>query len=78
MGSLKSSIVLMRAINKNASRESIIIAFNDDVQLVEMLLSYLLHNHCIEQNRDSKSGWLVTGKGKGWISEYRVKPATAA
>jgi hypothetical protein len=56
MGSLNCSLVPMHAIDKNASRESIIIAFNDDVQLVEMLLSYLLHNCCIERNRNRKSG----------------------
>jgi predicted transcriptional regulator len=74
MGSLNCSLVPMHAIDKNASRESIIIAFNDDVQLVEMLLSYLLHNCCIERNRNRKSGWAVTGKGLSWIRQYGEKP----
>jgi hypothetical protein len=64
-------------IKKKASRESINIALNGDVQLVEMLLSYLLHNQCIERNRDCKSGWAVTGKGRGWISDYGEKSITA-
>jgi predicted transcriptional regulator len=70
MGSLQSSIILMRAIQRNKSRASINAAFNGDVQLVNMLLSYLLHNHCIERESNSKSKWTVTLKGTNWISQY--------
>jgi predicted transcriptional regulator len=70
MGSLQSSIILMHAIQRNKSRASINATFNGDVQLVDMLLSYLLHNHCIERESNSKSEWTVTLKGTKWISQY--------
>jgi hypothetical protein len=70
LGSLKSSIVLMRAINRNASSDSILVIFENDFQLVAMLESYLLHNGCIEQDLASKSGWIVTSIGQGWIDRH--------
>jgi hypothetical protein len=70
MGSLKGSIVLMRAINKDKSRHSIDAAFDGDIQLVDMLWSYLRHNQCIEKDSASENGWKVSIKGKHWISEY--------
>jgi hypothetical protein len=75
MGSLQSSITLMRAIQKKKSRASIDAAFEGDIQLVDMLLSYLMHNHCIEIDSNSKSEWTVTLKGTGWISRYSYPPA---
>jgi predicted transcriptional regulator len=70
MGSLQSSIILMRAIQRKKNRASINATFNGDVQLVNMLLSYLRHNHCIERDSNSKSEWTVTLKGTDWISRY--------
>jgi hypothetical protein len=75
MGSLKSSIVLLRAIHKNGSRESITAVFNGDVQLVQMLWSYLQHNYCIELDSNSSSGWKVSGKGMYWINRYGGSPS---
>jgi predicted transcriptional regulator len=77
MGSLQSSIILMRAIQEKKSRASINTIFNGDIQLVNMLLSYLRHNHCIEIDSNSKSEWAVTSKGKGWISRYSYTPTLA-
>ena len=77
MGSLQSSVILMRAIRRKKSRASINTTFNGDVQLVDMLLSYLLHNHCIERDSNSKSEWTVTLKGTGWISRYSYIPTLA-
>jgi hypothetical protein len=75
MGSLKSSIVLMLAINKDKNRQSIDAAFNGDIQLVNMLWSYLLHNDCIEQSLTAKYGWKVSTKGKRWMSQYSEVPS---
>jgi hypothetical protein len=75
MGSLKSSIVLMRAIDKDKSRHAINAAFDSDIQLVDMLWSYLWHNQCIEENSASKNGWKVTSEGKRWISKYGQVPS---
>ena len=74
MGSLQSSIVLMKAISKDKSRDSINAAFDNDIQLVDMLWSYLRHNQCIERNSSSKNGWKVSVKGNLWISEYGKMP----
>jgi hypothetical protein len=61
----------MSAIQNKESRASIDgTVFSDDLQLVEMLLSYLHHNQCIKQDVESNSGWAVTEKGKGWIGKY--------
>jgi predicted transcriptional regulator len=70
MGSLKSSVVLMSAIENKKSKASISKVFCGDFQLVEMLLLYLHHNHCIKEQGDSKCGWVVTEKGKDWIEKY--------
>lgn len=64
----------MRAINKDKSRNSINAAFDGDIQLVNMLWSYLLHNDCIEQSADSQNGWKVSIKGKRWIGRHSEEP----
>lgn len=70
MGALKSSIQLMHLMHEKNSSASINAAFDGDTQLVSMLWSYLLHNHCIERNSVDKSGWVVSSKGEKWIQDY--------
>jgi hypothetical protein len=57
----------MQAISSNKSRQSIDAIFDGDIQLVDMLWSYLQHNHCIEKDLASENGWKVTQKGNRWI-----------
>lgn len=73
MGSLKSSMILMCAIEKNASMSSIDAIFNGDAHLVDMLCSYLLHNQCIERSATSNNGWVVLAQGRNWLSLYGEK-----
>jgi len=57
----------MRCLESGQCKSEVIVEFEGDKQLVDMWMSFLLHNKWMEKTIDE---WVVTEKGREWKSKY--------
>lgn len=65
LGGLRNAVYVLQCLEKGLTRKEIVEVFQNDEQLVDVWLSFLLQYHWIEQV-DSLDEWAVTAEGKKW------------
>lgn len=70
LSGLKQAVNIMDCITAGQTKDQIAIALGGDVQLVEMWLSFLQHNHWMIEGA---GGWSVTAKGAMWSKSELAK-----
>jgi len=58
----------MKCLSAGQYPEQIVDKFDGDKQLVDLWMSFLIHNKCIQNPVDHR--WIVTEKGKEWMKKY--------
>ena len=63
LAGLKQAAYVMECLVIGQSKEDIVRRLEGDKQLVDMWISFLRHNHWIEE---TVKGWSITTKGAAW------------
>ncbi|HEU4605112.1 MAG TPA: hypothetical protein VFS46_02620 [Nitrososphaera sp.] len=66
LAGLKQATYVMQCLIKGQSKEDITVALGNDEQLVNMWISFLRHNHWIDEGLN---GWSITAKGRTWCGK---------
>lgn len=71
LSGLKAANYILNCVIRGESKDEIVKQFEGDEQLVDIWMSFIKHNHWIEQNEFQE--WFVTEKGKSWASKLDGK-----
>ena len=66
---LRQAFYISRCLTGGQCKEDLVLAFGGDGQLVDMWISFLRHNHWVEEGF---TGWVLTAKGKTWKGKISV------
>lgn len=75
LSGLKQAAYVLGCLQEGLSEEAIGELLKSDPQLVRMWISFLIHNHWVENFMDDfdKRKWIVTDKGDAWIEKCYTK-----
>jgi predicted transcriptional regulator len=71
LSGLKCAVYLLDDVTKNESRDEIVKKFDGDEQLVDIWVSFIRHNHWIEQKESGQ--FVITEKGREWMKKLKVE-----
>jgi hypothetical protein len=68
LGGLKKAMFVMQCLDRGQTRMQIVEALNDDEELVDVWISFLMQYNWIRQQDESEE-WSVTPEGREWYKK---------
>lgn len=68
LGGLKKAMYVMQCLDRGQTRKQIVEALNDDEELVDVWISFLMQYDWIKQQDESEE-WSVTPEGREWCKK---------
>ena len=69
---LQQATYVLEKLSEGKLPPQIVDEMDDDIQLVEIWMDFLVEMQWIERNTAAASGYIVTDKGKKWLAKLSV------